>query len=331
MSDDYDVKPQKVKIMKFKNVMIVALSLYGCIAYAQDTIYTHVNGESVNLPENSDFYRVASKDSVSKKRIINEYTVTHIKRSKLITKKGESILPDAGDWAISIDATPILKYIGNFIGSNGVNAAPTINFLSGNQTISGKYFIDPEKAYRFGIRLGFGSNSTTTKVATLPEPTPMVYVNDVTNQYTTNIGLTAGMEWRRGKTRLQGYYGVEGGVIIGTSDMNNTYGNNLSPYNTWNRVVENNSGSSFGMGVRGFIGVEYFIFPKIALGGEFGWGIALRTVGEGSSKAEYWDTNTNSVVTTITPTGGSSFFGFDSDNLNSIFGQAGSIRLTLHF
>jgi hypothetical protein len=317
--------------MKVMNVLIVALTLFSCIATAQDTIYTHVKSESVKLPVNSDYYRVATRDSLSKKRIVNEYAVIRIQKSQLVTKKGESILPDEGDWAISIDATPFLQYFGNFIGSNGVNAAPTMNFLSGNQTITGKYFVSPEKAYRLGIRLGFSSNSTTTKETTLPSSTPVVYVNDVSTLYNTNIGLTAGMEWRRGKTRLQGYYGVEGGLAIGTSSTNNTFGNNLSPYNLYNRIDENNEGSSVGLGVRGFIGVEYFIFPKIAFGGELGWGIAFRTVGEGSTKSEYWDTTTRSVISSIVPTGGSTFFGFDSDNLNSIFGQAGSIRLTFHF
>jgi hypothetical protein len=159
----------------------------------------------------------------------------------------------------------------------------------------------------------------------------VVYVNDVSTLDYTNIGLTAGMEWRRGKTRLQGYYGVEGGLSVGGSGINNTYGNNLSPYNQDNRLIVNNSGSSFGLGVRGFIGVEYFIFPKIAIAGELGWGIALRTVGESSTKTEYWDTSTSSVISTIVPTGGSTFFGFNSDNMNSIFGQPGSIRLTFHF
>ena len=317
--------------MKVTNVLIVALSLFSSIAYAQDTIYTHVKGESINLPVNSDYYRVASQDTISKKRIVNEYAVIRIQKSKLVTKKGESILPDGGDWAISIDATPFLKYFGNFIGSNGVNAAPTINFLSGNQTITGKYFVNPEKAYRIGIRLGFGSNSTTTKVTTLPSSTPLVYVNDVSTLDYTNTGLTAGMEWRRGKTRLQGYYGYEGGLSIGGSGINNTYGNNLSPYNPDSRMIVNNVGSSFGLGVRGFIGVEYFIFPKIAIAGELGWGIVLRTIGEGSTKSEYWDTTTNSVISNIVPTGGSTFFGFNSDNLNTIFGQPGSIRLTFHF
>lgn len=317
--------------MKFKNVLIVSLLFFTCITYAQDTIYTNVKGGQVHLPGKQEVFRVATHDSVNNKRIVNEYAVIHLQKSKLVTKKGESVLPEKGDWAISIDASPFLKYIGNFIGSNGLNAAPTFNFLSGNQTILGKYYVDTEKAYRLGIRLGFISNSETTKVSTVPTATPVDYVDDVTNAQSTNIGLTAGMEWRKGTTRLQGFYGVEGGLSSGSSGLKKTYGNNLAPNNSWNRLVENNEGSSFGLGVRGFIGAEYFILPKIALGGEFGWGIAVRTRGEGSSKSQYWDNNTNTVITTIMPTGGSTTIGFDSDNLSSIFGPAGTIRLTLHF
>ncbi len=85
----------------------------------------------------------------------------------------------------------------------------------------------------------------------------------------------------------------------------------------------------FGLGLRGFIGAEYFIFPKIAIGGEFGWGLALRTVGKSTTKYETW--NNNLVTTTTTPSGGSTYFSVDSENLSSIFGPAGTIRLTLHF
>lgn len=247
----------------------------------------------------------------------------------LVSKKGEPFLPEKGDWAISIDATPFLKYAGNFIGSNGLNVAPTFNFLSGNQTILGKYYIDETKAYRLGLRLGFGSNSTTAKVNSIPATTPVTYVDDVTKVSGSNIGLTAGMEWRKGKTRLQGFYGAEAGLAFGSSTITRAYGNNLSSSYPFSRTTEVKSGSIFGLGVRGFLGAEYFIFPKVAIGGEFGWGLALRSTGEGSNTFESWTGSASQ--STTTPSGGSSSFGVDSDNLNTVFGPAGTIRLTLHF
>ena len=247
----------------------------------------------------------------------------------LISKKGEPILPEKGDWAISIDASPFLKYAGNFIGSNGLNVSPAFNFLSGNQTILGKYFIDSSKAFRVGLRLGLGSNSQTTKVFSNQYTLPATYVDDVTKVSGSNIGLTAGMEWRKGHTRLQGFYGAEAGLAFKSSNTTNTYGNALSNSNPSWRILENKAGASFGLGLRGFIGAEYFIFPKMAIGGEFGWGLAFTTTGEGKTTTESW--NTNLVTTSVIPTGGATKFGFDTDNLNSVFGPAGTIRLTLHF
>ena len=46
----------------------------------------------------------------------------------LTSKKGEPILPEAGDWAISASANPFLNYIG-MLGSAS-NSAPQFNFLN---------------------------------------------------------------------------------------------------------------------------------------------------------------------------------------------------------
>ena len=249
----------------------------------------------------------------------------------LTSKKGELILPEAGDWGISVNATPFLNYIGNFIGGNGLNAAPTINFLSTNQTIMGKYFVDAQTAYRAGVRIGFGSASTAVKVP-VPVVVPVTFVDDVTKVSGSNIGLTAGWEKRRGKTRLQGFYGGEAGISLGTGKTVTTYGNALSADNTNGglaRTKEDKLGSTFGFGLRGFIGAEYFILPKMSIGGEFGWGLAFTNTGEGETTTESWDGT--AVVTTVAKTGKNSSFGFDTDNLNTVFGPAGTIRFGLHF
>lgn len=247
----------------------------------------------------------------------------------LVSKKGEPILPESGDWAISIDANPFLKYAGNFIGSNGLNVAPTFEFLSGNQTILGKYFIDETKAYRVGLRLGYGSSTTTREESSIPSVSPIIYVDNVSKNSFSKIGLTAGMEWRKGKTRLQGFYGAEAGFSLGTASMSYTYGNALSSSNPTPQITDYKPGTTVSLGLRTFVGAEYFILPKVAIGGEFGWGLAFRTTGEATTTRNYWTGTT--VNSTTDKMGGSSSFGFDSDNLNSVFGSIGSIRLSLHF
>src|ERR1035437_3388401 len=82
----------------------------------------------------------------------------------LTSKKGELILPVAGDWAISMSVDPIFQFIGNAFNGTGTavgstNNAPGVNWLNGNQTIVGKKFIDEKSAYRVLVRLGFTSQS----------------------------------------------------------------------------------------------------------------------------------------------------------------------------
>jgi hypothetical protein len=300
----------------------------------------------------------------------------------LTSKKGEQILPEAEDWSIGVDATPFLEYAGNFFGKSSSNTAPGFNFLGSNQAIVGKYFVEAQKAYRGGLRIGFGSqtsraivddraddlaNSTAT---TNPYPSTRPTTENSWKHSTTNIGLSAGMEMRRGKTRLQGYYGGEFGLSLSSSKDVFSYGNALSTSttapvdvsqsgdefqgaNNWvpsvagipssaltssgARITERKNGSVFAFGLRGFIGVEYFILPKISIGGEFGWGFGIASAGKSTTTYESIGSSipsdpTKEQVGSTTiegPKGG--VFLIDTDNSNSFFGNSGAIRLNFHF
>jgi len=261
--------------------------------------------------------------------------------------------PESGDWAVGIDATPFLSYFGNFIGGNDGNAAPSWNFLTNNQTITGKYFAEDDMAYRGSLRIGFGSTSAAgmqvqTGAAAPTYPALPAMVEDTYSSGYTNIGLAGGLEWRKGSGRLQGYYGGELGISISSSSETYTYGNavvaadgtipastdfgtNLTtdPYGFNARTLSTSSGTTFGLGLRGFIGAEYFVLPKLSIGGEFGWGLMFMSTGAGSTEIESTDGTT---VGTIVQEGtGSSTFGLDTDAMNTVFGNAGSIRMTFHF
>jgi hypothetical protein len=275
-------------------------------------------------------------------------------------------LPEAEDWAIGIDATPFLSYFGNFIGGADANTAPSWNFLTNNQTITGEYFVSESMAYRGSLRLGFGSVSGSEMVIdraqdpgniTYPETAPAMVENSFSNGF-SNIGLSGGIEWRKGKGRLQGFYGGELGFAVSSSSASYTYGNELNQNGTFNvdvdpgdddingssittdafgntaRITEQKSGLTLGVGVRGFIGAEYFILPKLSIGGEFGWGLAFTTFGTSSVTYESEGINGNGDEVSATFTDESSngnTFGVDTDNDNSVFGPAGSLRLTFHF
>lgn len=289
------------------------------------------------------------------------FGVTNAFAQDLTSKKGEPFLPEAGDYAIAVDATPFLNYVGNFFGKTANNAAPNWNYLTNNMTITGKQFKDANTAYRASVRLGFGSNTSKAQiaqpVATAPTfPTLPTYAEDKRSASSTNVGISVGLEKRRGKTRLQGVYGAELGLGISTSGEKYTYGNALNPtgtpvvtvanstnfgsnittdtYGNQARVTRRKNGLGFQFGVRAFVGAEYFVAPKVSIGGEFGWGIGFGMQGKSKTTTESIgiDGGGNSVVGTQEVVGnkGSGFL-IDTDGRNSFFGPTGSLRLALHF
>ncbi|HXB14019.1 MAG TPA: hypothetical protein VNZ45_18660 [Bacteroidia bacterium] len=288
--------------------------------------------------------------------------------SSLMSKKGEMILPEAGDWCISFDAAPFLYYAGNFFNGNTNNIAPTASFInSSNLTLVGKYFVDEQTAYRGILRIGFQSNSFThytpqQGIAATNPPQPTV--TDKLSVASHFIGLGAGMEKRKGKTRLQGYYGAELMFwLAGNGDSTMTYGNAYNNPATpsvatvtapvfWNwatnsyssysaaggsRTISNTPGSVFGLAVQAFIGFDYFILPKISIGAEYTWGVSFWSQADGSQVSEIVYTsitapNPNVDANITTKTGGGSHFGIDT-GVNSFFGasNAGSASLNINF
>jgi hypothetical protein len=224
---------------------------------------------------------------------------------ELASKKGFPILPETGDYSIGIDATPFLEYFGKIFSNSG-SSAPTWDFLNSTQTIVGKKMIDEKTAYRGIVRIGFSStkqkamisDATVTTPPTFPELPKMVEDKQTVNS--NFIGLGAGLEKRRGNGRLQGIYGADllvwsqggkskyeygnalsaSGTVVGSNNLTtDTYGNGA-------RMTEAKSGRSFGVGVRAFVGCEFFIAPKISLGAEFGWGLGFQSVGSSVTTTE---------------------------------------------
>ncbi len=103
------------------------------------------------------------------------------------------------------------------------------------------------------------------------------------------------------------------------------------------RVTERKNGTYFTFGLRAFIGVEYFILPKISLGGEFGWGLGLRTGGKTTTTYESVGNKNaippgnDQVGTTEIEAPSGRIIRFDTDNFNSMYGPSGSLRLNFHF
>jgi hypothetical protein len=261
--------------------------------------------------------------------------------------------PVSGDWALGIDATPFLNYMGNLIGGNDGNVAPTWTFLTTNQQITGKYFASDDMAYRGSLRIGFssasGSNMVSDDLVTTGPTFPALpsMVEDTYKDGGMDIGLSGGLEWRKGSGRLVGFYGAELGVAFSSSSSTYTYANTMDAtvgfpttsdwgtnitadtYGNTARITSEKSGMTTAFGLRGFIGAEYFVLPKMSIGGEFGWGLGLMSMGAGSVETE--STDGASVGTQVIETTSASAFGFDTNINNTLFGSAGSLRLTFHF
>ncbi len=287
----------------------------------------------------------------------------------LTSRKGENYLPEAGDWAIGIDGVPLLNYLGNVFGKqNDNNYAGSIwGYSNPALLITGKYFLEDKFAIRGGLRIGFSTDKNnalvdnrTANPAAWPALDALVENTERLSQ--TNIGLNAGVEWRKGNTRLQGYYGAEIGFLVQGAKSKYSYGNALAASTAsipnevtlqddfgdniitltdgngtpiLGRVTEDKEGTRFSFGLRAFIGAEYFIIPKLSLGGELGWGLGFTTQGTGTRSIEtvgYANGAADSQIAVLTTdTAKRSNFGLDVSTVNPLFGPVGRLNLTFHF
>ena len=209
-----------------------------------------------------------------------------VSAQNLVSSKGEQYLPKQGDWSIGFNAGNALRYVGNAFNGNQNNSSADL--FEGQNVVS----------------FGQGVFSSTTSVITFvgkkfdTDNTATRYIASFNFNFekqkdvdgTTQFGLVAGYgkEWRKGTTRLQGYYGVDG--LVGfASPAKKQFG--------------------FGIGAQGFAGVEYFIFPKVALGAQYTYGVGLLFTNNGNAETNKFSFNI----------GNRSGFGILSATLNAYF------------
>ena len=273
----------------------------------------------------------------------------------LKNKKGTPILPKAGDFALQMNANPLLDFglnAVNIMNNTGQTSAHP-GFTAGQNSavtnyIVGKYFLSSSTA----LRLRAGYTSSIEKEETYGDnpinpsnATPSNILLSTEREKERGFHLGGGIEFRRGYGRLQGYYGGELNLTLSSSKSLNEY---EIAYNQQaqdsgyialgsSRLLESKSGLEFGLNLRGFVGVEYFILAKISIGAEFGLGWGVLSNPRGESSTEAWrgtgtfDLNGNEVNGTFTDKSeGSdkgSNRGFDTDQ--GIAGAA--LNITFHF
>lgn len=240
----------------------------------------------------------------------------------LTNKKGQNVLPEAGNFAVGIDVIPIVKSAGNLF----YNSSDSISDLSpvGAYTFFGKYVKSEKTAYRAILRLGFVTGKQDTLVPKTSSTNPNELVSDEAKRTQSTIAIGGGIEKRKGVGRVTGIYGVEGRFALATDKTKYTYGNPLDVTIQSNKqVVSDKKGTAFGFGVRGFLGVEYFVGAKLSLSAEYGWGPAVVASGRGAVETEVVDGN--ATKTQVTETSKTFIFGFDNDM------NGGTVALTFYF
>ena len=232
----------------------------------------------------------------------------------LVNKRGISLLPEAGDFAIGVEATPFLEYLGNFFNGSNSNDAPVFNGV--DNKIYGKYFLDNDRAIRAKLRLNFYENQNKGTVANDTEVTnnPLnsaATIVDVQRLKTQDVDLYIGYEFRRGHGRVQGFYGAEVGFGYGGGKAVYEYGNEMTLLNqtpssmnfganipvAGGRVTESKFGTELRASVAGFVGVEYFFAPQISIGGELNLGFVYSTLGQTENVLEQYDAASNQIQT----------------------------------
>jgi hypothetical protein len=278
-------------------------------------------------------YSFGQADSLGKSKKVN-----------LVSKRGVYILPEQGELALGIDAFPFLLYMGNSLLSSG-SFVPSINYANNFGDMNGiyaKYMIQSDLAIRANFRFDFGSYTDVYPVSQsslTPDPLAPMYVDDQVTYNSDAVQLAVGIEKMRGKGRVQGKYGAE--ILFGYNKYSSKYNYGNSITNDFNTPVtfDNNYTAEGGriindyidkgvfLGARGFLGVEFFVGPKISLGGEFGYAFIYQWDQNRTLEYQYWNSSQQAVSTFVRE---SSSDGIDDmsvgiDNLD------GSISLFFYF
>jgi len=236
-------------------------------------------------------------------------------RSSYTNRHGIYLLPEYQDFAIGIDATPILNFLDNFISKDRIDPGKheDVTFSGVNSTIYGKYFLNDNRAIRAKLKMDI-RNYTYKGVVRDDEEfsnnplNALATVVDVKQSNSTNLDLRVGYEFRRGAGRLQGFYGGEVGIEYSFHKERYKYANPITEANqtpsTWDfggnmpmpRTLKLKQGRVISPIVAGFVGVEYFFAPKISIGGELNLTFVYRPEMQTELTTEEWNIGAGKVT-----------------------------------
>jgi len=265
----------------------------------------------------------------------------------------QDILPVQGDFGLTVGATTALNYLGNFNGKNAANNnSGMFDYANKNLptvVIAGKYFTQDNVAYRISACAYYNSTTKNNLVHDDLKLDKDAYVFDKAKYNTSGYTIALGIEKRRGYKRLQGIYGAEIFMgTVGSQNYNYTYANKFSEANQaptsaatggftyasntgvptpalGYRLVSEHTSSTFNIGARAILGMEYYFASKMSIGGEFYWGLQYSTISKESSTWEYYNTVTKDVDSQTIQSKNNKAFNLGISNLG------GSLNLNFYF
>jgi len=257
----------------------------------------------------------------------------------MMSKRGEYILPVEGDFALGINAIPIVNYFGNLFNGNPNNTWASFSAMDWNRTINnpvlfGKYYLSDQTAIRAGLTIGIENRVNRQNVMMNQQvPDPKVTVTDVWSHTGTVLGIGGDYLMYRGKGRLQGFYGGGLSFVYSKTMDSYTYGNlittefsapywyDFANYTTTSggtRILSQSGNRSYGITLGGVVGVEYFVAPKISIGGEFRLGLYVGVDTYGKTTVERW-TGTEREIETLPKAANDNEVAFKNASTGSIF------------
>ncbi|MDR2972427.1 MAG: hypothetical protein LBU83_10950 [Bacteroidales bacterium] len=207
-------------------------------------------------------------------------------------KKDKQLLPMQGDWAVGVDMLPLLRTLGTvFWGEKNPMGFQGTPYFKGpmypNVSIMAKYMVTNNCAIRANLGVTILSTTVGDKIrddeAFFIDNATAATVTDFIKSDAYGLSIAIGAEYRLGNKRVVGVFG--GDLLIGyyTGSIKNCYGNKMTEFNQqpttnqeyfssptsyYTRALFQKNNGAISAGAQVTAGVEIFVAPKIALGGQ---------------------------------------------------------------